>query len=218
MVHWNGAGCIQPPFSQTQLVSSYFAKEQLCWLNFILRNRTWVNSYRLLLSSLVRLISIFGSIALLSWSGISIHAPVNFISHVTAAVWLQQQSACSKKKKKCEEKRKANQIWKREKKHKNGKTPALVAHSWWGKEQNVLLHMSRPCHGRGALAIISRRWMHNLQVGGKPWKVHSAWTLHQDFAGKEGPKPNYWRPTCEVTYTTADRQNGSALLNSTCPC
>ena len=42
------------------------------------------------------------------------------------------------------------------------------------------------------------------------WKVHSAWTLHQGCAGKEGPKANWWSLTWEVAYATTEREDDSS--------
>ena len=95
---------------------------------------------------------------------------------------------------------------KKRKQTENGKTP-------WS-EQPVIKSVcgSLTMRWRAASATIIRHWMHNLQVGENsgPWKVHSAWTLHQDCAGKEGPKLNWYSPTSEVAYATVTRDCDSS--------
>ena len=79
------------------------------------------NCYHLLLSSFVRLNSMFGSIASFSWLRISSPCLINFISqHVSTAVRLHMQSASSKNNK-AERKAKQFQYMKKWKETENSK-------------------------------------------------------------------------------------------------
>ena len=121
----NGVGRIQLTCSQAWLACSYFARAKPSKPDVTHRNRTWVNSYCLLLSSFVRLASMFGSVGSLLRSRISIGVRSKFVSeysqYVAVAAWLQQQSASSKKKKKSCAERSGKQIHYMKKKQKKAR-------------------------------------------------------------------------------------------------
>ena len=100
------------------------------------------------------------------------------------------------------EKRKANAVYEKQKANRKWQD------SWtWAAigEEHLWLTNDEARSGIG-----DRR--DSLQVGGNlgPRKVHSVWTLHQDCAGKEGPKSNWWSPTWEVAYATVARESDSS--------
>ena len=111
----NGVGCILLTVSQARLVCSYFATTQLCRPDFTHWNRTQVNTYRQLLSSFVRF-PVGVKVNSLAFTIRNFHSHSSeFVSqHVAAAVQLKaaislQQKSNTKKK------RKANQVYKKEK-------------------------------------------------------------------------------------------------------
>ena len=100
--------------------------------------------------------------------------PSKFVSHVTAAVQLKQQSPSRKKKKKqCREKKKQILYMKKRKETENGMTP--------GSEQPVVKSIcgSLMMRWRAASAIIVRCWIYNLQFKLEGIKDHERPTLHE---------------------------------------
>ena len=130
MACWNDIGRVRLTGSWAWLACSYFTKVQPCGPDFTHQSRAQVNTYHLLLSSFVHC-HVWVKVNSLAFVIGNFHPySSEFVSqHVSAAVWLKQQSTSSKKVMQRKRENKSG-IWKRENKQKMARLLEVSSQSW----------------------------------------------------------------------------------------